>query len=110
MFVEARFHRPTEVDRVSIDGPHDQGDIGLLVEGEDGTGNFVTLSFEAMAEDIPLPSGWKRMIGKQLKLNGYTHFVSSKSDGGYNDIRDNPTEWGMTLVAERGNRILCELQ
>ena len=110
MFVEARFHRPSEVDRVSIDGPRDQEDMRLVVEGEDVTGNLVTLSSEAMAEDIPLPYGWKRMIGKQLKLNGYTHFVISKSGGGYNDIRDHPAEWGMTLAAERGNQILCELQ
>jgi len=109
MFVKATFHQPIEVDRVTIDGPRDQPDIRLLVEGEDPAGHAVALSSEAVRQDIPLPDGWRLMIGNQLKSYGYTHLLIDKSAPVFDDIRDAPGQWGMTLVTEQRNYRLYQL-
>jgi hypothetical protein len=109
MFVKATFHQPIEIDRVSIDGPHDQADLRVLVEGEDSAGHPVTLSSEAVRQDIPLPDGWRRMIGNQVKAYGYSHLLIDKTSPNFEDIRSAPGEWGMTLVAEVRNYMLYQL-
>jgi len=110
MFVNAKFHEPVEMDQVAIDGPHDQADLRLLVEGEDPAGHMVTLSSGAVHQDIPLPDGWRRMIGRQVKAYGYSYLLLDQTSPNFEDMRNAPDEWGTTLVKEVNRYFLYKLQ
>ena len=109
MFLKAAFHRPIEVDQVSIDVPADYADIRMLVEGEDAAGHSVALSSQATRQDIPLPDGWKRMIGDQLKAHGYSYLLLDTTSPIFDDVRNTPGQWGITLVAEHKSYFLYKL-
>lgn len=110
MFVEITFDEPVEADRVCLDGPHDQDGLQFLVSGEDETGQAVTLASQAAVEELSLPEGWRRLIGRELKSNGYTHFVIKQGVPGYAEVRQDPEGWGMKFLAQRGNYALYELR
>ena len=89
--------------------PADYADIRMLVEGEDAAGHSVALSSQATRQDIPLPDGWKRMIGDQLKAHGYSYLLLDTTSPIFDDVRNTPGQWGITLVAEHKSYFLYKL-
>ncbi len=110
MFVECEFDGPIEVTDVQVDAPHDQRDTRLAIKGEDADGRAVTLPASVSFEDTPLPAGYRLLVGREFKAQGYTHFTMKHGIPGYEDVRRNPAEWGMRLVAERDGYILCQFE
>jgi hypothetical protein len=110
MFVEVLFDRPLEVDEVSMEGPREQKSMRFAVVGEDDAGREPTLSSAPTSEEFSLPAGWRRWIGRELRSNGYTHFVIRRGIPGYEEIRRNPEEWGMQLSATCQPYILYSLE
>ena len=49
-------------------------------------------------------------VGKEFKAQGYTHFTMKSGIPGYEDVRRNPAEWSMRLIAERDGYILCRIE
>ncbi len=109
MFMKVAFREPVEVDRVSVDGPHDQADLRMLVGGEDAAGRMVTLSTNGVRQDLPTPDGWRRMLGNQVKAYGYSHLLVDKTSPNFAEIRTAPGDWAMALVAEIRNYCLYKL-
>jgi hypothetical protein len=110
MYVDCAMDQPVEVTDVQVDSPHDQRDTRLVIQGEDSAGRRMTLSSAAVSEDAPLPAGYRISVGQEFKARGYTHFIIRQGIPGYEELRSNPAEWGMTLVAERDGFILCRLK
>ncbi len=106
MFVECTLPGALEISDLEIDAPAEQKNIPLMIRGEDAAGRL-SVFVDANEQNAPLPVGYRALIGKEFKDQGYTHLTMRQGIPGYEDLRRNPQEWGMHLLAERDGYLLC---
>jgi hypothetical protein len=109
MYLEARFNDPMSIDCVEVDSPRDQSAVRMVVKGELPGGERVVLATTGAIRSIPSPPDFRKKVTAALRNMGYTHVALSSKQLCYQQVHSNPADWGMTLVAERGEYALFAL-
>ncbi|MDQ2945403.1 MAG: discoidin domain-containing protein [Acidobacteriota bacterium] len=100
MLIGVDFGKDESIDRVSLDGSHDQYGMALRLEGQDSSGAWKTLATEPQRSKIPVASDLRHAATIELKQRGITHLLIDPTFPGAADMTGNPKAWGLRFLGE----------
>ncbi|HVW83450.1 MAG TPA: glycosyltransferase family 39 protein, partial [Bryobacteraceae bacterium] len=101
MHVDFDFAGPVQLDHVDLYCSHDQWKVNLRLDGIDA----------GLQQIHNQPTGdLRRLATRTVKARGIDYLVIGGEFTGSADIRKNPRQWGLRLVAEQGSDRLYEIQ
>jgi hypothetical protein len=99
MRIEIRFDQPHPIDSVAVDGPRDEYDVRLKLEGETAPGVWSEVSRQPRQMDLP-GGDLRRAVTRELKRRRITHLAIAPAFYGANELKNNPGAWGLRFLGE----------
>jgi hypothetical protein len=110
MFFEIGFGQPVNLDMVRVEAPSGQWQAKIALEGLDGSGAWKSFGNFGDHINVPPSGGLRRLATKTARDRGIAYVLIYDYDFAAQDVRERTSEWGMTLVGERGPVKLYKLQ
>lgn len=108
--MELRFPAPVALDMVELSTAPEEYYLHCKVEGLTVSGEWRTLAEDWELEAKRPYQGLRRVATEELLVRGIRYLVVHTSDPGSNDFRNNLHDWGLTILAERGEATLFHIE
>jgi len=109
MFVEVEFGAAREADQVVIEGPMDQYDLRLELEGMSGNGAWGRLGGKPLASEGAPYIGFRRAAAEELKRRGVDYVLCFQDEPWAEEVRRNRDLWGVVDTGTTGAATLYKL-
>jgi hypothetical protein len=102
MYIEVDFGRPESVDRVEIDATPDQHNVRLSLMGQVRSDiPWDQLAGAPQETQVQAPANLRQLATFEIKWQGIEYLIIDKGDFTAEDMRKDPTQWGLTIVGDR---------
>jgi hypothetical protein len=109
MYVQADFGREENADALDLETTPDQGQAGLVLEGQTASGQWKPIASVPTQTEEARPLGLRRAVASELKRRGIDYLLIFDFNGGADDLRRNWEKWGVRLVGTANGARLYQL-
>jgi hypothetical protein len=108
MFIEVTLPNPIELSAVRVEATLDQKEGAARLEAEVNGRWSVLAERPVVSQAVPLQNLRREAI-VDMKREGITHLSVQKSEYFANDMAEDPTRWGISLLGESENTRIYRL-